>query len=199
MGGSSSARPRADVPVLHVVAGPNGAGKTTFYEKILGPATRLPLVNADWIAADRWPVDPGAHAYEAAETAQIQREALIADRRSFAAETVFSHPSKVELLEQARDAGYRVYLHTILVPEELAVRRVGVRARIGGHDVPEEKIRERFGRLWRLVRQGIAVAHEAELRDNSRARTPFRLVARYHEGALIGEALWPPWTPAELR
>lgn len=186
-------------PVLHVIAGPNGAGKTTFFERILGPATGLPFINADFIAHETWPRDPAAHAYQAAELATARRGEFLADGRSFATETVFSHPSKVELLRTAKDAGYRVCLYVMLIPEELAVRRVELRADLGGHDVPVEKIRARFGRLWGLVRQAIALADETEVRDNSRAKTPFRLVARYHGGEPVGEMSWPPWTPAKLR
>lgn len=186
-------------PVLHLIVGPNGAGKTTFYEEILRPATGLPFINADLIARQRWPSDESAHAYEAAREAAELRRSAIEDRRSFVTETVFSHPSKLDLLRTAGVAGYRRYLYVILIPEELAVQRVGVRVEIGGHDVPEDKIRSRFRRLWQLVRQAIALADEAEVRDNSRAKTAFRLVARYHGGALIGSAEWPPWTPPELR
>lgn len=186
-------------PVLHLVVGPNGAGKTTFYERVLGPATRLPFINADEIARQRWPDDPGAHAYEAAELADAQRRSAIAGLRSFATETVFSHPSRLTWLRAAKEAGYRMYLYVILIPEELAVRRVAVRVELGGHGVPEDKVRSRFARLWRLVREAIDVADETEVRDNSGAAMPFRLVARYQRGELIGSAEWPPWTPAELR
>jgi predicted ABC-type ATPase len=186
-------------PVLHVIAGPNGAGKTTYFERILGPATRLPFVSADVIAQERWPSYPGAHGYEAAELAAVRRRSFIEERRSFATETVFSHPSKLDLLREAREAGYRVYLHVILVPEELAVQRVAVRVETGGHGVPEEKIRGRFGRLWQLVRQALALAQEAEVRDNSRAEAAFRLVARFQDGNLVSPADWPAWTPDELR
>jgi predicted ABC-type ATPase len=156
------------------------------------------LVNADLIAGERWPEDPAAHAYEAAKLAAAERRSLVEERRSFATETVFSHPSKLDLLREAREAGYRIYLYAILVPEELAVRRVAVRVETGGHDVPEGKIRGRFRRLWLLVRRAIPLAHEAEIRDNSRAAAPFRLVARYHDGQLVGSAEWPAWTPPEL-
>lgn len=186
-------------PVLHLVAGPNGAGKTTFYEEILRPTTKLPFINADLIALQGWPDDASAHAYEAAEQAAARRQSAIDARCSFATETVFSHPSKLELLRTAGAAGYRRYLHVILIPEELAVRRVAVRVETGGHNVPEDKIRSRFHRLWQLVRQAILLADETEVRDNSRAKTPFRLVARYHGGELVGRADWPPWTPSELR
>lgn len=186
-------------PVLHLVVGPNGAGKTTFYERILGPATGLPFINADRIAAERWPDDPGGHAYEAAAQADVDRRSAIAARRSFATETVFSHPSRLEFLGAAGSAGYRLYLHVILVPEELAVARVVVRVETGGHYVPEGKVRGRYRRLWRLVREAIDVADEAEVRDNTQARTPFRLVARYLGGKGLGVADWPAWTPPELR
>ncbi len=187
------------LPVLHLIVGPNGAGKTTFYEEILGPVTQLPFINADVIARQRWPNDTSRHAYEAAEQAAEQRRSAIAERRSFVSETVFSHPSKLDLLSLAGAAGYRRYLYVILIPEELAVQRVRVRVLTGGHDVPEEKIRSRFRRLWQLVRQAFALADEAEIRDNSRAKTAFRLVARYRRGELEGSADWPPWAPSELR
>jgi predicted ABC-type ATPase len=185
-------------PVLHLIAGPNGAGKTTFYEKVLFPATWLPFINADLIAQERWPEDPLNHAYEAAAQAAELRRSAIEQRRSFAAETVFSHPSKLELLRTAAAAGYLRHLHIILIPEELAVRRVGVRVETGGHAVPEEKIRGRYRRLWGYVRRAIALTDETEILDNSSATTAFRLVARYFGGKLVGSAEWPSWTPPEL-
>lgn len=185
-------------PVLHLVVGPNGAGKSTFYDEILRPATHLPFINADLIARERWPEDPMRHAYDAAKEAAKLRQSAIRKRRSFVAETVFSHPSKVDLLHEARGAGYSTYLHVILIPEELAVHRVSVRVETGGHDVPEDKIRGRFRRLWQLVRTAIDLASEAQILDNSRAKTPFRLVARYRGGHRIGAVDWPPWTPPDL-
>lgn len=186
-------------PVLHLLAGPNGAGKTTFHERVLGPATGLPFINADRIAQERWPEDPAGHGYDASALAAEQRGAAIRDRRSFISETVFSHPSKLELLRTAGEAGYRRFLHVILIPEELAVQRVLVRVETGGHAVPEEKVRARFQRLWRLLREAIALAEEAQVLDNSRAATPFRVVARYANGTFLGTPAWPPWTPPELR
>jgi predicted ABC-type ATPase len=186
-------------PVLHLLVGPNGAGKTTFYERVLGPATGLPFINADLIAAARWPDEVAARAYDAAALAAEERRAAIASGRSFASETVFSHPSKLELLRLAAGAGYRCYLHVILIPEELAVARVAVRVQLSGHAVPEGKIRARFRRLWGLVRQAIAQVDEAQVLDNARAATPFRVVARYAGGAQLGPAAWPTWTPPELR
>jgi predicted ABC-type ATPase len=190
--------PEAD-PVLHVIAGPNGAGKTTLYEQVIGPTTHLEFINADVIAAERWPAAPAEHAYDAAEIAARLQARRIAERRSFVTETVFSHESKLELLEAARQAGFRTTLHVVLVPEDLAVARVESRVSHGGHDVPEDKVRGRFGRLWAHLRDAVAIVNEAHVYDNSRAATPFRQIASFVDGVLSGEPDWPKWTPQELR
>lgn len=186
------------MPLLHLLAGPNGSGKSSYVADVLVPATRLPFVNADEIAASQWPDNPAVHAYEAAQLAEEQRRALIAAGASFISETVFSHPSKVQLVTDAAEAGYLVHLHVVLVPVELTVQRVRERVRRGGHEVPEHKIRERYERLWWFVRDAIVVADIAEVFDNTSADAPFRLCASYRHGALEGAPEWPAWTPAAL-
>ncbi|MBI2703916.1 MAG: AAA family ATPase [Actinobacteria bacterium] len=186
-------------PVLHVFAGPNGAGKTTFYDKVLRPVTHLEFVNADLIAADRWAGAAMEHAYEAAELAAAARARFLQSRRSFVAETVFSHESKVALLREAARCGYRVTLHIMLISEELAVARVADRLANGGHDVPENKVRERFKRLWRHLTDAIVLVDEARVYDNAKATEPYRLVAVYVDGHATVPPDWPAWTPADLR
>ncbi len=183
---------------LDLVVGPNGAGKSTFVEFTLAPL--LPgsaFVNADEIAKHRWPADPGAHAYEAARLAAETRARLIELRRSLIAETVFSHPSKLDLIYTAHAAAYTVVFHVLLIPEDLAVQRVRCRVVAGGHDVPEDKIRERFQRLWMLVVSAIGSCDSATVFDNSALKGP-RIVAQMSGGRLIGAARWPAWAPQEL-
>lgn len=185
--------------LLHLLAGPNGAGKSSYVRDVLAPATGLPFINADEIAAERWPDTQAAHAYDAARIAEAQRRDRIAEGASFISETVFSHPSKVQLISDAVDAGYLVHLHVMLVPVELAVQRVLDRVRRGGHTVPEQKIRDRYERLWQHVGKAIRIVDLTEVLDNSSARTPFRLCASFEHGELIGAPIWPTWTPAALR
>ena len=92
-------------PALHVLAGPNGAGKTTFIERVLRPTTGLGVVNADRIAADTWPGAEREHAYEASRLAADQRAHLLTERHSFITETVFSHASKLDLVDRACATG----------------------------------------------------------------------------------------------
>lgn len=183
---------------LQVVIGPNGSGKTTFVTEYL--ARELPgyaYVNADEIAKERWPANPGAHAYEAAQVAAETRAHLIAKGRSFIAETVFSHPSKLEEIRSAQEAGYQVVLRVLLVGEDLAVERVARRVGEGGHDVPEHKIRERYRRLWPLVAQALLIADRAVVYDNSQLGGPAR-VAGFVRGLPSGAATWPEWTPEPM-
>jgi predicted ABC-type ATPase len=184
---------------LELVVGPNGAGKSTFVALTLAPLlTTSVFVNADEIAKQRWPHDPLTHAYDAARVAADTRARLIELSQPFIAKTVFSHPSKLDLINQAHTAGYTVVLHAMLIPEDLAVQRVRHRVRAGGHDVPEQKIRERHRRLWGIVADAIALCDTATVYDNSRIRGP-RIVARMSGGEIIGSPSWPDWTPEALR
>ena len=184
---------------LDLVVGPNGAGKSTFVELTLAPL--LPgsvFVNADEIAKQRWPDDPTEHAYDAALIAAKTRDKLIELSRPFIAETVFSHPSKLDLIDTAHTAGYTVVLHVLVIPEELAVQRVEYRVHAGGHPVPENKIRERYHRLWPLVVDAIVRADTATIYDNSARKGPY-IVAQMSAGLIVGAPSWPTWTPQPLQ
>ena len=186
------------MPILHLVAGPNGSGKSTFVTRLLQPVTHLPFVNADVIAEERWPDAQAEHAYEASAAAADERVQLLTQQRSFITETVFSHRSKLDLVSDALSVGYLVHLHVVLVPVDVAVKRVAERVRHGGHSVPEQKIRERYARLWDLVARARIAADRVDFLDNSSAAKPFRRVAAYERGLLIGAPTWPAWTPTAL-
>jgi predicted ABC-type ATPase len=185
--------------VLHLAVGPNGAGKTTLVRHVIAPVTHLPFVNADELAARHWPGSELEHGHDASRMARRAREHLLSNRRSFIAETVFSHPSKLDLVRQAGSRGYRVTLHVVVIPEELAVARVRERVSNNGHDVPEEKVRARFHRLWPLVVEAIGIADECFIYDNSSAKHAHHMMARFMMGRLIGSANWALWTPDPLR
>jgi predicted ABC-type ATPase len=182
---------------LDLVVGPNGAGKSTFVEFVLAEARPgVPFVNADVIAAERWPDDPVSHAYEASDAAAVARDALIAQGAPLIAETVASHESKVDLVRRARAAGYHVHVVVVAVSEEHSVERVRARVDAGGHDVPEDKVRSRWRRLWINVAEMIELADTAEVFDNSGPGPA--TVATFVAGGVVGAPRWPEWTPSEL-
>lgn len=195
---STQSPDRQAPPLLLLLAGPNGAGKSTLFRKVLEPVYRLPFVNADAIAAERWPGAEMQHAYDASGAAAELRDQYMAERRSFATETVFSHPSKLDLIIRAKTVGYDVQLHVVAVPPELSISHVRNRVRQGGHDVPEGKIRARFERLWPLVFRAALLADTAVFYDNTSAQSPFRILATrdtHSTNRIVTSGHWPDWLP----
>lgn len=175
-------------PRMWVLAGANGSGNSTFYQLMLEPRG-VRWINADDIARTMWPADPEGHSYAAAAVAAEQREAAVRAGIDFATETVFSHPSKLVLLHNARAAGYHVtlvYIH--LASAELNVARVAQRVAQGGHNVPQDKIIARRARVQTLMGEAIAAADEAVILDNSDDDNPFVVVARVSGGVVTYQA-----------
>lgn len=183
---------------LDLVVGPNGAGKSTFVRYSVAPNwPGATFVNADVIAAQRWPEDPVRHSYEAATIAAATRSRLIELGVPLIVETVFSHPSKLDLIRNARAAGYYVALHVIMIPEDLAVARVAARVIAGGHDVPIAKIRERHRRLWGIVAEAVGMVDTSTFWDNSSRDGP-SVLALFSDGFPIGNPQWPEWASTDL-
>jgi predicted ABC-type ATPase len=188
--------------VLIVIAGPNGAGKTTFVETFLQPLG-LRVVNADAIALALSPNAPGEIAYEAARAADVVRHDLVARGVSFCMETVLSdrEGAKLAFLRDARARGYVVVLIFIgLESGDLAIGRVIERTEQGGHDVPHNKIVQRFPRTFANLREAITFVDHAFLFDNSSADSPYRFVAELRGGRVTNRgAVRPRWWAALRR
>jgi predicted ABC-type ATPase len=109
------------------------------------------------------------NAYFASVAADFLRQKLLKRRVSFSFETVMSSPDKVALLEKAKSLGYQIYLYYIATDDPaINVARVKARVRLGGHDVPEDKILSRYARSLELLLPAIKHTHRAYLFDNSR-------------------------------
>jgi predicted ABC-type ATPase len=129
-----------------IIAGPNGAGKTTFAREFLPQEAACPLfINADLIAQGLSPFRPEAAARRAGRIMLESIADCVRRRESFAFETTLSGRSYAGMIPKWKAAGYRVTLFFLELPSaELAVQRVAIRVRQGGHDIPEPVIRRRF-------------------------------------------------------
>jgi predicted ABC-type ATPase len=128
------------------------------------PFLRTATVNQSRLTA---PVE-ACDGYVAACVADFLREELLNCGESFSFETVMSHPNKVEFFARARTQGYRTYLYFISTESPVVnVSRIETRVATGGHDVPHDKILERYERTMRLARDAIAHAYRAFIFDNS--------------------------------
>lgn len=83
--------------------------RSSYVSDVLQPVTHLPFVNADVIAAERWPNTEAEHAYAASQAAEAERQRLMTNGVSFSTETVFSNPSEVDLIHHAVALGYLVH------------------------------------------------------------------------------------------
>ena len=173
-------------PTMIVLAGPNGAGKSTLYETRVAPSFAGPFINADIIQRDELRAPSPAASYEAAEIASSRRADYLARCRDFVTETVFSHPSKLELIDEARNRGFTVIvMHVGVDTPDLSVARVTTRVEEGGHIVPEDKIRDRYVRGAPLIRAAILKADRGLVFDNSGLNQPPRHCLTFSSGRLV--------------
>jgi predicted ABC-type ATPase len=160
------------MPIFHLLAGPNGAGKSSLYRALLAEGLidpKIEFINADiYEQAHLKHIKSPLKRTEAARSwAEGRRSALINDKHSFASETVFSHPSKIELMMQAKQAGYQIALYIVAIdsPKTL-VKRVSQRVLEGGHHVPTTKILSRYPKTIANLAKAIPLADVAFLYDS---------------------------------
>ena len=171
---------------MFMIAGPNGAGKSTLYELRIKTGTKAPFINADIIQREELRDATMEAAYKAAEIAETRRQEHLKQGKSFVSESTFSHPSKLELVRAAKAAGFRVVMyHVNLRSPELSVRRVAQRFKSGGHNVPEDKIRERFKRNPELIRQAVLKSDHAYIYDNSALGKKPTLAIQLKQGIVV--------------
>jgi predicted ABC-type ATPase len=169
-------------PVVVALAGPNGAGKTTFYYAHLQSAG-LRFVNADVLAREL-----GIEPYAAARVASGIRRELVNQRESFVFETVFSDPvgEKLAFLKDAAQAGYNTILCFIgTAGPQVSEQRVAMRVSQGGHDVPAQKLKERFPRILANLKAALRELPNVWVFDNTDLRMPYRLVAIAQNGRVV--------------
>jgi predicted ABC-type ATPase len=137
-------------PRCIVIAGPNGSGKTTFAREYLRTvAGVVPFVNADLIAQGLSPLDPGAAAVAAGRVLLREVNRLATTRADFALETTLSGLSYARQLKAWKADGYVIEIAYLrLKSPRLALRRIAVRVRQGGHNVPRADVLRRYVRGW---------------------------------------------------
>lgn len=133
-----------------ILAGPNGAGKTTFATEFLPNAAECQrFVNADLIAAGLSPFAPETAAIQAGRLMLGQIRSFVDQGVSFAFETTLSGKGYATHIGHWQNGGYQVKLFFLRLPDaNFAIRRVKLRVRMGGHNIPEETIRRRFDKGW---------------------------------------------------
>ena len=165
-----------------MLAGPNGAGKSTLYQSAVASGllpSEAEFVNADLHEATALQhiCDSTARSMQAREWADERRAACIKQGVSFVSETVFSHPSKLDLMREARAAGFAIVLLVVCVndPRQLLAR---------------------YPRTLQHLQQAVSLANLALLYDTSgvgrHGVSGPKLVARCREGQWHWHVQRPP-------
>lgn len=161
--------------VFYLLAGPNGAGKSTLFRAAV--AEGLIPAEAEFVNADLFEAahlqhigNPQLRSERAREWADGRRAALLEAGQSFVSETVFSHESKLALIEHAQHCGFIVVLMVVCLddPKRL-LARVHQRVQEGGHAVPGERILARYPRSLSHLVRAVRLADLALLYDTGSA------------------------------
>jgi predicted ABC-type ATPase len=152
--------------------------KQAFLDSFILEGNRIQLVNDE--AVERL----------AQIIADFLRKRLLAERKKFSFETVFSHSGKLDFMRQAAEQGYKVYLYFVSTQDpEINVYRVKqVRVQQNGHDVPEDKIRSRYSRSMGLMYEAAQLSYQAFFFDNSTNAEQSMMFARFRN--VGGEKEW---------
>lgn len=133
-----------------IIAGPNGAGKSTFAKEYLPNEADCPVfVNADLIAAELSPSKPEIAAIKAGRMMLLEIKAHVSKGTNFSFETTLAGLSYVRLIREWRSENYLVKLFFLsLKSPEQAIARVSARVRQGGHYIPDDVVKRRFGKSF---------------------------------------------------
>ncbi|MCL7753082.1 zeta toxin family protein [Polaribacter sp. Z022] len=164
---------------IYIIAGPNGAGKTTASYTILPEIFNCDeFVNADEIAKGLSPFNPDAVAIQSGRMMLQRIHDLLANNKSFALETTLSTKSYTSLIRKAKNKGYTITLLFLSLDSiDLAINRVSIRVKEGGHNIPIDVIKRRFIKgLKNLFNLYIPIVDKWLLINNSEKE--FRTIAR---------------------
>lgn len=156
-------------PRVVIFAGPNGAGKSTHADAILAALGIETFVNADYIARGLSGRNTDVVAFEAGRIMLKRLHQLGDAGADFAFESTLSSRTFAPFLRTLKAQGYAVAIYYFsLTNAQLAIRRIKLRVALGGHDVPSDVVKRRFGRsLSNFFNLYAPLADEWALFDNS--------------------------------
>ncbi len=185
------------MPCRHVIiiGGPNGAGKSTIAPMVLRDYLSVrDFVNADQIAAGLSAFNPEGAAFEAGRIMWRRLQELTDAEKSFAFESTLSSRTFALFLSKLKQRGYHVDLcYVWLNSVELAMQRVALRVRMGGHHIPPDVLARRYERSVQNFRNMyLPVADKWSVFDNSESAN-LHLIAEGATGGskrIFEEASW---------
>jgi predicted ABC-type ATPase len=167
---------RAGNPCIYVVAGTNGAGKSSIVGAML-MQQGVNYFNPDAATESILRANPGTSLNEANSAAWYEGKRLleraIREKLDFAFETTLGGKTVTGLLENALAEAMEVRVWYVgLSSAELHLKRVQSRVARGGHDIPAQKIRDRYTQSRLNLIRLLPKLTEVRLYDNSEEVDP---------------------------
>ena len=168
-------------PRVVIFAGPNGAGKSTHADAILAALGIETFVNADYIARGLSGRNTDVVAFEAGRIMLKRLHQLGDAGADFAFESTLSSRTFAPFLRTLKAQGYAVAIYYFsLTNAQLAIRRIKLRVALGGHDVPNDVVKRRFGRsLSNFFNLYAPLADQWALFDNSSSSQALPVATQY--------------------
>ncbi len=157
--------------ILYIVAGPNGSGKSTF----IANCYKQECIDAKYINADIYAKtifndikDEKERNYRAMYFTIEKVKSYMNENYSIIYETVLSHPSKLEIINEFKEKGFKIF-SIFITPNDpnINIERVKKRVNEGGHNVPQNKIIERYYRSNKLKNDLKLISDEYYEIDNT--------------------------------
>jgi len=131
---------------IFIISGSNGVGKTTLAKELL-EEFNLYFLNADEIAASLNPRNVSLVRLKAGRIYNKKMRELLEKGTSFALETTLSGKSLFDFLIEAKIRKYSLrFIYFFVDTPEVALDRIQLRIKKGGHDVPKDDVVRRFYR-----------------------------------------------------
>jgi len=142
--------------IVYVVCGCNGSGKTTFAKEYVSNYN-LSFLNADEIEKEFNPDDVSGGRINAGREFYRRLGRLITQNQDFVIESTISGKVLLKYIDLLRSLNFKVVmLYLFLDNEEMAINRVKIRVKEGGHYIPDADILRRYSRsmnnFWSLYR-----------------------------------------------
>ena len=178
------------MPNIFLIGGPNGAGKTTIALQLFPEILHShEFVNADFIAKGLSAFNTESVAVAAGRLMLKRIHDLKLLKKDFAFESTLASRSLVSFLKSCKAEGYRISLAYIWIENaEIALRRIRMRMREGGHSIPEGVVARRYQRsVFNVVNLYLPLVDRWKIYDNTYAEP--RVIAASEDGSLVNVLL----------
>lgn len=183
-----------------IVAGINGAGKSTLYRLQPELFDNTERINADEILQNMggdWRKEIDNFRAMREEVKQLHES--LNNYKSIHVETTLAGSGKAQLnlIDEAHKKGFEVTLLYVTVNSaELAINRVNERVTNGGHGIPPETIKKRYGQSYNNLPSVAFKSDNVFIYDNS--KTFVNVYTRKHNQVEINDLKKYPWINQEI-